>query len=122
MERLEKYISERLDHLEIVAGICQEIGLAAWVDAQEQKSSTGERRNGNGGHDPQWIGISLRQLYLVPQFFANKPVEHLLRPGITAECSTMTAWGAPGLAVRPRSDQAVCWDCQPGPTDLWPQG
>ena len=24
-------------------------------------------------------------MYLVPQFFANKPVEHLLGPGITAE-------------------------------------
>lgn len=31
------------------------------------------------------LGWSLRQLYVVPQFFANKPVEHLLGPGITAE-------------------------------------
>ena len=31
------------------------------------------------------LGWSLRQLYLVPQFFANKPLEHLLGPGITAE-------------------------------------
>ncbi len=31
------------------------------------------------------LGWSLRQLYLVPQFFANKPVEHLLSAGITAE-------------------------------------
>jgi len=31
------------------------------------------------------LGESLRQLYLVPQFFANKPVEHLLGAGITAE-------------------------------------
>ena len=31
------------------------------------------------------LGFSNRQLYLVPQFFANKPVEHLLGPGITAE-------------------------------------
>ena len=28
------YINERLDHLGIVAGVCQEIGLAAWLDAQ----------------------------------------------------------------------------------------
>lgn len=31
------------------------------------------------------LGFSNRQLYLVPQFFANKPVEHLLGAGITAE-------------------------------------
>ena len=31
------------------------------------------------------LGFSNRQLYLVPQFFANKPVKHLLGPGITAE-------------------------------------
>lgn len=31
------------------------------------------------------LGFSNRHLYLVPQFFATKPVEHLLGPGITAE-------------------------------------
>jgi transposase len=31
------------------------------------------------------LGFSNRQLYLVPQYFANKPVEHLLGAGITAE-------------------------------------
>ncbi len=31
------------------------------------------------------LGFSNRQLYLVPQFFANKPVEHLLGEGISAD-------------------------------------
>jgi transposase len=31
------------------------------------------------------LGFSNRQLYLVPQYFANKPVEHLLGAGIRAE-------------------------------------
>src|SRR5260221_3022612 len=31
------------------------------------------------------LGCSNRRLYRVPQFFANKPVEHLLGPGIMAE-------------------------------------
>jgi len=31
------------------------------------------------------LGFSNRRLYLVSQFFATKPVEHLLGPGITAE-------------------------------------
>jgi transposase len=31
------------------------------------------------------LGFSNRRLYLVAQFFASKPVEYLLGPGITAE-------------------------------------
>src|SRR5215471_12254924 len=31
------------------------------------------------------LGWSNRQLYLVPQFFADKPIDHLLGPGIRAE-------------------------------------
>jgi transposase len=31
------------------------------------------------------LGFSNRQLYLVPQYFANKPVEHLLGAGIRAD-------------------------------------
>ena len=86
MEGAEEYVNERLDHLGIVAGVCQEIGLVEWLDAQEpgnrQQVSVGTATVAmilNG------LGFSNRQLYLVPQFFANKPVEHLLGPGITAE-------------------------------------
>ncbi len=86
MEGAEEYVNERLDHLGIVTGVCQEIGLAAWLDAQEpgnrQQVSVGTATVAmilNG------LGFSNRQLYLVSQFFANKPVEHLLGPGITAE-------------------------------------
>jgi Domain of unknown function (DUF4277) len=35
MQGTERYVNERLDHLGIVAGVCQEIELAAWLDAQE---------------------------------------------------------------------------------------
>src|SRR5215471_8203868 len=86
MATTERYINERLDHLGIVAGICQEIGLAAWLDAQDpgnrQQVSVGTATVAmilNG------LGFSNRQLYLVPQYFANKPVEHLLGAGIRAE-------------------------------------
>src|SRR5258707_10175697 len=81
----ESYFKERLDHLGIVAGVCQEIRRASWLDAQEpenrQQVSVGTATVAmilNG------LGFSNRQLYLVPQFFANKPVEHLLGPAITA--------------------------------------
>jgi transposase len=77
---------ERLDHLGIVAGICREIGLAEYLDAlagpRQQQVSVGTATVAmilNG------LGFSNRRLYLVSQFFATKPVEHLLGPGITAE-------------------------------------
>jgi transposase len=81
-----EYQIERLDHLGIVAGVCQEVGIAEWLDKQ-----VGEDRRGvsvgkatvamilNG------LGFSNRQLYLVPQYFENKPVEHLLGEGISAD-------------------------------------
>jgi len=86
MQGTEEYVNERLDHLGIVAEVCREIGLGEWLDAQEpgnrQQVSVGTATTAmilNG------LGFSNRQLYLVPQFFANKPVEHLLGPGISAE-------------------------------------
>jgi transposase len=86
MTTAESYLNERLDHLGIVAGVCQEIGLAAWLDAQDpgnrQRVSVGTATVAmilNG------LGWSLRQLYLVPQYFANKPIEHLLGAGISAD-------------------------------------
>jgi transposase len=80
------YATERLDHLGIVAGVCREIGLAEFLDAQaapsRQKISVGTATVAmvlNG------LGFSNRRLYLVPQFFENKPLERLLGvPGIEA--------------------------------------
>ncbi len=77
---------ERLDHLGIVAGICREIGLAEYLDTlagpSQQQVRVGTATVAmilNG------LGFSNRRLYLVSQFFATKPVEYLLGPGITAE-------------------------------------
>src|ERR1700726_3171835 len=86
MSSEERNINERPDHLGIVAGVCQEIGLAAWLDAQDptnrQNVSVGTATTAmilNG------LGFSNRQLYLVPQYFEKKPIEHLLGRGITAD-------------------------------------
>jgi transposase len=77
---------ERLDHLGIVAGICREIGLVEYLDhladPSQQQVSVGTATVAmilNG------LGFSNRRLYLVAQFFATKPVDYLLGPGITAE-------------------------------------
>ena len=62
------------------------MGLVEWLDEQ-----AGERRNlvsigtATMAMVLNGLGFSNRQLYLVPQFFANKPVEHLLGKGISAD-------------------------------------
>jgi transposase len=86
VQQESEYQNERLDHLGIVAGVCREMGMVEWLDqvAGEQRRvvSVGTATMAmvlNG------LGFSNRQLYLVPQFFENKPVEHLLGEGITAD-------------------------------------
>src|SRR5260370_28477644 len=80
------YQTERLDHLGIVAGVCQEAGIAEWLDKQAGES----RRSVSVGKATvamvlNGLGGSLRQLYLVPQYFENKPGENLFGGGITPE-------------------------------------
>ena len=70
----------------IVAGMCQEIGLAAYLDALAGPSHQQVRvGTATVAMILNGLGFSNRRLYLVSQFFATKPVEHLLGPGITAE-------------------------------------
>jgi hypothetical protein len=98
-----------------VAGVCQEIGLASWLDEQDpsnrQLVSVGTATTAmilNG------LGFSNRQLYLVPQYFENKPVARLLGRGITADMRERRLPGThAGLALRPRSHQALCGHCPP---------
>src|SRR5260221_8393643 len=78
-----RYVVEHLHHLGIVAEVCREIGVADWLDQQEpgnrQQVSVGTATVAlvlNG------LGFSNRRLYLMTQFFAVKPVEHLLGPEI----------------------------------------
>lgn len=86
MQTSESYSNERLDHLGLVAGVCQEIGLAAYLD---QLADETKRKVSVGTATVAMIlnglGFSNRRLYLVPQFFANKPIEHLLSAGIQAD-------------------------------------
>ena len=58
MTTAESYLNERLDHLGIVAGVCQEIGLAAWLDAEDPGSrKPRERGNGDGCDDFERLGV-----------------------------------------------------------------
>lgn len=86
MSQEVEYQTERLDHLGIVAGVCKEAGIAEWLD----KRAGENRRSVSVGTATvamilNGLGFSNRQLYLVPQYFENKPVEHLLGEGITAD-------------------------------------
>lgn len=84
-------VVEHLNHLGIVAEVCREIRVAEWLDAQDptsrQRVSVGTATVAmvlNG------LGFSNRQLYLVSQFFEDKPVEHLLGPGLRAADSAQS--------------------------------
>ncbi len=83
---MSTFAVERLDHLGLVAGVCQEIGLVEYFDGLDERVharvTLGQAVQAmvlNG------LGFSNRRLYLVPQFFEHKPVERLIGPGISPE-------------------------------------
>jgi transposase len=82
----ETYTTQRLDHLGIVAGICQQIGLIEQIDtcvgSTGRKVSVGEAVQAMVLNALGFVG---RALYLTPEFFDNKPVDILIRAGLIAE-------------------------------------
>jgi transposase len=80
------YETQRIDHLGIVAGICQEISLIEKIDAQvkasERKVSCGR---GTQAMILNALGFVGRALYLMPDYLHNKPVDLLIDPDLTAE-------------------------------------
>lgn len=78
MQAAESAVNERLDHLGIVAGVCQEMGLARWRDAPEPT----RRQNVSVGTATtamilKGLGFSNRQWSVVPPSVENTPVEQL---------------------------------------------
>lgn len=80
------YESKRLDHLGLVAGMFEELGLGKVVDASLGRDGEATLSPGmclkamivNG------LGFTTRPLYLSASFFETKAVEQLLGPGIEA--------------------------------------
>ena len=78
---------ERLDHLGLVARMIKDLGLISMIDARlipdaQEEITPGEAVAGmilNG------LGFANRPLSLTPQFFTNKPLDLLFRPGVRAE-------------------------------------
>ena len=78
---------ERLDHLGLIACMIKDLGLIRMIDArlvpdEQEEITPGEAVAGmilNG------LGFANRPLSLTPQFFTNKPLDLLFRPGVRAE-------------------------------------
>jgi transposase len=86
MSPKQRFETQRIDHLGIVAGICQEIGLIEAIDQQVGQSE----RKVNCGQAVQAmvlnaLGFVSRALYLMPDYLRNKPVDLLIDPVLSAE-------------------------------------
>lgn len=86
MSAKTSYETQRIDHLGIVAGVCQEIGLIETIDGQVKTSG----RKVSCGQGTQAmvlnaLGFVGRALYLIPDYLHNKPVDLLIAPELRAE-------------------------------------
>ena len=80
--------TQNLDHLGIVAGMCDELKIAERIDALIDGSDP--RRIVTCGKAVaamilNGLGFVSRALYMTPKFFSNTPVQRLLGADITAE-------------------------------------
>lgn len=79
------YQTKRLDHLGIVAGMCDRIGLVEQIDSffpdQERHVSVGESVKAMVINA---LGFTSKPLYLSPEFFKNKPIDLLFSPDLQA--------------------------------------
>jgi transposase len=88
MEQPPPYRSQVLDHLGLVAGMFEELGMGEMIDQATQQNP--EMRLVTAGHAVNamvlnGLGFVHQQLDLVPRFFQNKPTSRLITPGIAAE-------------------------------------
>jgi transposase len=88
MSDTEIHKSETLEHLGLVAGMFDELGIGELVDGlvpqdlSQRKVSVGQALKAmvlNG------LGFANRRLYLMPEFFRNKPTERLVGAGVSPE-------------------------------------
>jgi transposase len=80
--------SETLEHLGLVAGMFDELGIGDLVDESVPQDLS--QRNVSVGQALKamvlnGLGFANRRLYLMPEFFRNKPTERLVGAGISPE-------------------------------------
>ena len=83
----QSYRTQSLDHLGLVAGMFEELGITEVIDHATQQDP--EMRMVTVGHAVKamvlnGLGFINQQLYLVPHFFQHKPLPRLIAPGIQA--------------------------------------
>src|SRR5256712_8494945 len=78
---------ERLHHLGLIAGMIKDLGLIRMIDTRLMPDEQEEITPGEAvaGMILNGLGFANRPLSLTPQFFANKPLDLLFRPGVRAE-------------------------------------
>ncbi|HZA28528.1 MAG TPA: IS1634 family transposase [Gammaproteobacteria bacterium] len=82
------YHSQVLDHLGLVAGMFDELGMGEIIDQVTQQNP--EMRDLTGGEAVNamvlnGLGCINQALYLVPRFFHNKPTYQLISPRVTPQ-------------------------------------
>jgi transposase len=88
LNKISSYSSYNLDHLGLIAGMVDELGLPELIDTVVKQDH--EQRQVSVGQCVKamilnGLGFVNRALYLMPHFFKDKPVERLLGDGINAE-------------------------------------
>src|SRR6185503_13518146 len=83
----QPYRTQVLDHLGLVAGMFEELGITDVIDRATQQDP--EMRIVTVGHAVKamvlnGLGFLNQQLYLVPHFFQNNPISRLIAPRIQA--------------------------------------
>jgi hypothetical protein len=94
------YRRQVLDHLGLVAGMFDALGIGAVLDQTTRQNS--ETRLVTMGNAVKAMvlngwGCVHQQLHLVPLFFQHKPTHQLLARGSKPGISMMTRWGAPWI-------------------------
>ena len=84
----EELKTEVMDHLGLVAGVCQKLKIIERINARI--GSKDPRRVVQPGMATvamiiNGLGFTNRRLYLTPQFFESKAVDNLLGKGVKAE-------------------------------------
>jgi len=77
----------RLDHYGVVAGVIKDLKLVEQIDSLLGVHEQSEITHGEAiaGMILNGLGFTDRPLSLTPQFFENKPLELLFRPGVRAD-------------------------------------
>ncbi len=90
------YETKNLDHLGLVAAQFDALGLVELIDGVIEKES--EKRTVSVGQAVKamvinGLGFANHTLYLMPKFYANKPVERLIGKGVSAQDLNQNLFG-----------------------------